>query len=201
MERLILARHAESVFNVRGVLNGDPSVPGGLTARGRAQARRLGRMLADEPIDLCVTTAFERTRETADLAFAGRAIPRLVVPELDDPPNGDFELRAAIESTEWRRRYGPDAPIPGTGRSEREYILAMLPGATLLLSRPEASVVAILHGWFVSWIAGAAREAGDTDPPSARRWQTPEHAFPHEMTRGQLERAVEELRRDPYRYG
>jgi broad specificity phosphatase PhoE len=206
VERLILARHAESVFNVRGVLNGDAWVPGGLTERGRAQARRLGRMLADEPIDLCVTTAFERTRETADLAFAGRTIPRLVEPKLDDPPNGDFELRPASDLTEWRRRYGPDAPIPGTGRPEREHILAMLPGAALLLSRPEATVVAILHGWFVSWIAGAdreagAREAGAADPLSARRWPTPGHAFPHEMTSGQLERVVEELRRDPYRYG
>jgi broad specificity phosphatase PhoE len=41
MKRLILARHAESVFNVRRVLNGDPSIAGGLTQRGRAQARRL----------------------------------------------------------------------------------------------------------------------------------------------------------------
>ncbi len=82
MEHLILARHAESVFNVRGVLNGDPLVPGGLTERGREQARRLGQLLANDPIDLCVTTAFERTRETADLAFAGRGIPRLVMSEL-----------------------------------------------------------------------------------------------------------------------
>ncbi len=58
MQRLILARHAESVCNVRGVLNGDPSVPGGLTERGREQARRLGENLAGVPIDLCVTTEF-----------------------------------------------------------------------------------------------------------------------------------------------
>ena len=51
MERLILARHAESVFNVRGVLNGDPSVPGGLTDQGRAQARLLGERLREERID------------------------------------------------------------------------------------------------------------------------------------------------------
>ena len=62
MERVILARHAESVFNIRGVLNGDPSIPGGLTEEGRAQARRLGERLRDVRIDLCVTTEFERTR-------------------------------------------------------------------------------------------------------------------------------------------
>lgn len=100
MQRLILIRHAESVFNVAGILNGDPSIPGGLSERGRDQARRLGRLLADQPIDLCVTTGFERTRETADLAFEGRAIPRLVVDAIDDPPNGDFELRPAEELAE-----------------------------------------------------------------------------------------------------
>jgi broad specificity phosphatase PhoE len=201
VQRLILVRHAESVFNVRGVLNGDPSVPGGLTRRGREQARRLGRLLVDEPIDLCVTTGFQRTRETADLAFAGREVPRLVVSELDDPPNGIFELRPARELTEWRARHGPDAPIPGTGRSEREHVLAMLPGVELLLARPERTMVAILHGWFVVWISGAVtRAAGAADSSSARRWPRPEHAIPHEIGRAQLELAVSELRRDPYRY-
>ena len=66
-----MARHAESVFNVRGVLNGDPAVPGGLTDNGREQARWLGERLKNERIDLCVTTEFERTRETADIALAG----------------------------------------------------------------------------------------------------------------------------------
>jgi broad specificity phosphatase PhoE len=89
MERLIVARHAESMFNVRGVLNGDPSIPGGLTVEGRARARRLGERLQNERIDVCVTTEFERSRETADIALEGRDVPLLVVPRLNDPPNGD----------------------------------------------------------------------------------------------------------------
>ena len=127
MEHLILARHAESVFNVRGVLNGDPSVPGSLTERGREQARALGESIADDPIDLCVTTAFERTRQTADIALQGREIPRVVIPELDDPPGGDFELRPYTELAAWLRAHGRDAPLPG-----------------------------FAHGWFVAWIRGAA---------------------------------------------
>ena len=202
MERLILARHAESVFNVHGVLNGDPSVPGGLTQRGRDQARRLGQLLAARSIDLCVTTRFERTRETADHAFADRAVPRLVVRELDDPPNGDFELRPATELTEWRNLHGPDVSIPGTGRTEREHVLAMLPGVELLLARPEPTIVAILHGWFVSWITGATTAGGGaSDPSPPCRWPTPEHATPIDVARTDLERAVKELSRDPYRYG
>src|SRR5439155_14309103 len=75
VKRLIVARHAESEYNVLGLLNGDPSVPCPLTARGRDQARALGRALAEQTIDLRITTDFPRTRETADIALASRNIP------------------------------------------------------------------------------------------------------------------------------
>jgi broad specificity phosphatase PhoE len=152
MERLILARHAESVFNVRGVLNGDPSILGGLTAEGRAQAARLGERLAAERIDLCVTTEFERTRETADVALADRDVPRLVVPELNDPPNGDLEQRPYAELARWREANGPDVPLPGLERTERDYFHEVSLGFRRLIARPEPTVLAILHGYVVAWI-------------------------------------------------
>ena len=96
MEKLILARHAESVFNVRGVLNGNPRNAGGLSARGVAQAELLSDLLAEVDIDLCVTTDFDRTRETADIVLRDRDVPRLIVPELNDPPCGRFELSASV---------------------------------------------------------------------------------------------------------
>jgi broad specificity phosphatase PhoE len=194
METLILARHAESVFNVRGVLNGDPSVPGSLTARGREQARELGESIATDPIDLCVTTAFERTQETADIALQGRGIPRVVMTDLDDPLNGDFELRPYTELAVWLHTNGPDTPFPGTDRSERQMVAAMIPGVELLIARREATVLVIAHGWFVAWIRGAVLRG-----EQARGWAM-EHATPHRVTRAELERAVVELRDDPYRY-
>lgn len=153
MERVILARHAQSVFNVRGVLNGDPSVPGGLTDEGRAQARRLGERLRGERIDLCVTTQFERTRETADIALTGRDVPRLIVPELNDPPNGELELRPYGELLRWREANGPDVPIPGLDRTERDYFETVVRGFRHLAERPEPTILAILHGYVVAWIA------------------------------------------------
>ena len=156
MDRLILARHAESVFNVRGVLNGDPSVPGGLTDEGRDQARRLGERLRYERIDLCVTTEFERTRETADVALAGRDVPRVVVAELNDPPNGELELRPYVELARWRESNGPDMPIPGLDRTERDYFETAARGFRLLAERPEPTVLAILHGYVVAWITSGA---------------------------------------------
>ncbi|MGZ5298383.1 MAG: histidine phosphatase family protein [Actinomycetota bacterium] len=156
MERIILARHAESVFNVRGVLNGDPSIPGGLTVDGRAQACRLGERLQGEQIDLCVTTEFERTRETADIALAGRGVPRLVVCELNDPPNGDLELRPYAELLRWREANGPDVPTPGLDRTERDYFETVARGFRGLAERPESTVLAIVHGYVVAWITSCA---------------------------------------------
>ena len=69
MERVVLARHGESERSVDGVTNGDPAVRVALTATGREEARQLGRELAGDPIDLCVTSEFERAQETADLAL------------------------------------------------------------------------------------------------------------------------------------
>ena len=62
METLLLARHAESEFSAKQLVNGDPGVSCPLTETGRAQARALGAAIADERIDLCVVTEFERVR-------------------------------------------------------------------------------------------------------------------------------------------
>ena len=109
MKTAILARHAESEFSVRGAMNGDPGLAGALTEEGVGQATLLGEALRDDPIDLCVTTEFERTKQTADLALEGRDVPRLVVPELNDIRVGDFEGGL------WRRT----APGRATGLRSR----------------------------------------------------------------------------------
>jgi broad specificity phosphatase PhoE len=88
MERLILARHGQTDWNVRRLLNGDPAARVVLTPQGREEARRLGEELAGDAIDLCVVTPLARTHETADEALRGRDVPRMVVEELADPLYG-----------------------------------------------------------------------------------------------------------------
>jgi len=85
VESVILARHGESVFSERLLVNGDIAVAGPLTAKGEEEARALARAIADDPIDLCVTTEFERTRRTAEIALAGRNVPRLVMKKRRQP--------------------------------------------------------------------------------------------------------------------
>ena len=155
METLIAMRHAESVFNERGVLNGDPTIPGGITDRGREQAGRARDQLASTPVDLCVTTNFQRSIETADIVLAGRDISRLVVELLSDPPNGDFELRPYGELEAWRAANGLEAPLPGTERTLRECFETIRQGFIVVASRPEASVLAVIHGLAISWLLGS----------------------------------------------
>jgi broad specificity phosphatase PhoE len=187
VERLIVCRHAESVFNVDGVINGDPSVPGGLSARGRRQAKELGGLLSSRPLDLCVTTEFERTIETADIALAGRRVPRLVMPELSDAPLGVFELRPFEEFAAWRRAHGPEVELPGTEVNERNWLGRIRGAFDALARRPEGSILAILHGACVSWLLA-----------SAERPATAPHAEPTDLSRDELLAALAITRDDVY---
>jgi broad specificity phosphatase PhoE len=149
VNRLALARHAETDLNVRGVLNGDNAVEVRLTARGVEQARALGRAVG--PVDVAVHTTFGRTRETARLAWPDA--PLFAVPELNEISYGSFE------GTPWSDGYGdwcatsaPDEPCPGGGESRAVAIGRYLRGYRLLLDRPEETVALVAHAMHVAYV-------------------------------------------------
>ncbi|MGZ4384400.1 MAG: histidine phosphatase family protein [Gaiellaceae bacterium] len=152
MERLIVARHGESDYSARGLVNGDPSRRCPLTPAGREQARRLGKLLRSERIDLCVTSAFERTKETAEIALARRAIPRLLVPELNDHPAGEFEGKRLSDYVAWAQASPSGDLIPGAAESRVDVLRRFARGYRLLLERPEPTIVAILHSLPISYL-------------------------------------------------
>jgi broad specificity phosphatase PhoE len=162
MRAAILARHGESEFSAGGVVSGDPSDPRGLTERGRAQARALGRALADVDLDLCVTSAFPRVRETADLALDGRHVPRLVVPELNDFRCGEFEGKPFAEYRVWAEAASPEERVPG-GESRAEVAARYARAFRLLLARPEVTLLVVAHGLPIRY-ALLAREGRDARP-------------------------------------
>jgi probable phosphoglycerate mutase len=191
VERLILARHAESEFSARGSVNGDPVVEGGgLTERGREQARALGALLADDELDLCAYTEFARTRETAELALAGREVPRLVVPELNDIRFGSFEGGLLADYRRWAHAHDPTADCPGGGESRVGAATRFARGYRVLLARPEVTILAVAHGLPVRYLLSALVEE---DPVAVV--DPVQHAEPHRVSRSQLERAVTRLER------
>ena len=188
MERAILARHGESELSCRGLTNGDPRVACPLTARGREEAGRLGELLATEPIDLCVTSEFERTRETADLALEGRSVPRLVLPGLNDIRFGEFEGRALTDYRTWAHEHTPADEAPGGGESRVETIRRYVDAYRTILDRPERTILVVAHGLPVRYVLDAV--AGTT--PVAKARQVP-YAEPFPVSAAQLTAALEHL--------
>lgn len=190
MERLLLARHAESEYSARGTLNGDPTIVVPLTAEGRAQARRLGGALADEPIGVCAVTEFARTRETAELALAGRNVPLLVVPDLNDHPAGDYEGRSIEEYLEWAYAASADDVVPGGKESRAAVVDRFARGFAMLLDRPEPVILAVLHSLPIAYLVSAAE---GRDP--ANRMAMLPYADVRALPADQVRAAVDRLRR------
>ncbi len=190
MERAILARHGESEFSVRGAMNGDVTVPCGLTRVGVEQATRLGEELHGEPIALCVTSELERARATADEAFRGRDLPRLVLPELNDPLYGPFEGAQLEEFRAWAST-ASSAEVPGPGGESRQAIVARYARAfRLLLERPEATILVVAHSLPIAY----ALDARDGIEPAARA-RLAEYATPYPFGAAELDRVAALLER------
>lgn len=184
MRRLLAARHGESELSAKALVNGDPGVACPLTELGRVQARALGTALADERIDLCVVTEFERVRETAEIALAGRDIPFLVLPELNDPRYGEFEGGSIVAYREWAWARGPlDAPAGGEHRGEIADRYAR--GLRILADRAEDTILLVAHSLPLAYLRDAAV---GTAPRS--RMDMVEYAHVVRLDLGELEQAV-----------
>ena len=188
MDEVILARHGESEFSVAGTVNGDPAVACALTGTGIEQARRLGEKLADLEIDLCVTSEFERVRQTADLALAGRDAPRLVLPELNDVRFGSFEGGTLADYREWAAANEPTAEAPGGGESRAATVLRYALGYRKILDRPEHTILVVAHGLPIRYVLNAL----DRISPMPLVEQVA-YAEPYRLSRSQLEAAVSSL--------
>jgi broad specificity phosphatase PhoE len=169
VRRAILARHGESTLSVLGRTNGDPSLACGLTEAGRAQARQLGRELAAERIDLCVTSEFDRARETADIALERRETPRLVLSDLNDIRFGEFEGRALTDYRAWAHAHSPTDPAPGGGDSRAETVARYVRAYRTILARPEETILVVAHGLPVRYVL----EALEGHTPAAAVAQVP----------------------------
>lgn len=185
MEQAILARHGESTFSVTETISGDPKISVPLTEAGREQARRLGEELADDEIDLCVTSEFERTRETADIALEGRDVPRLVLPELNDPRAGGFEGRPLAEYREWAWANDPLSEPPGGGESRAAVVSRVAGGYRTLLERPEPTILVIGHSLPIAYVLKAAKGMNPT-----AKVDLIGYAEPHRISAADLDRAI-----------
>jgi broad specificity phosphatase PhoE len=182
-----LARHGESERSVEGVTNGDPRVACALTATGQEEAQRLGAEIAADPIDLCVTSEFERVQETADLALAGRDVSRLVLADLNDIRFGEFEGRPLAEYRAWAHAHGPEDVVPG-GESRAQTVARYVRAYRTILARTEEMILVVTHGLPVRYVLDALEGRN----PAAAVAQVP-YAEPFRLTATELAAAVDRL--------
>jgi ribonuclease H / adenosylcobalamin/alpha-ribazole phosphatase len=153
-----------------------------------AQARALAAEIAHEQIDLCVTSELERTRQTAQIALADRAVPGMVLPELNDPMYGRYESGPLDDYIEWALANDSAAEPPGGGEHRQQLVARYAAGFRELLERPERTILVVTHSLPVAYALMAL--AGRDPAP-----QVPlvEYAKVHEVTVRELEQAVDLL--------
>ncbi len=93
--RILLARHGETVFNVEGRWQGQSDSP--LTERGLAQARELGRALAQEPIAAVFSSDLGRAMATAREVASLHDLSVITDPRLREIDVGGWTERNGAE--------------------------------------------------------------------------------------------------------
>ena len=191
MRMVVLVRHGQSVFNVDGVVNGDPGLDRGLSALGIAQGELLQRQLAALAIDLCVTSEFPRAQQTAELALAGRAgaTPTLVDAGLNDIRIGDLEGQTLAAYRAWKHAHAHDDRFPG-GESLDEAARRYGDVFERLLGRTEETILCVCHEIPVRYAVNAAAGSDSLDGPL----HDVANATPYLFDADALRRAVARLR-------
>ena len=165
MRLYVIARHGESTLNHERRINGDPSVPVALTAKGRDEARLLGQQLAHVPVEVCVHSRFGRTQETAEIALAGRDVPFETEPLLDDIEIGLLEGKTLDDYRSWKDAHTRDDPFPG-GESLNDAARRYAQAYHKLLERPESHILVVTHEIPLRYAINAADGSDDLDGPT-----------------------------------
>jgi len=189
MRLLLLARHGESVFNVDGVVNGDPLLDQGLSPRGIQEGKELGLQIAGLAIDLCVVSEFPRAQQTAELALALRGPPRLVDPGLNDIRIGELEGQTLADYRQWKSGRKREEPFPG-GESLDDAARRYSDAYERVLQRPEHTVFVVCHEIPVRYAVNTAANSTELDGPV----HDVAHASPYLFDADGLRRAVDGIR-------
>lgn len=165
MRLFVFARHGESVLNIERRINGDPSVVVPLTDDGETRAHKLGVEIANIGFDLCVHTRFSRTRQTAEIALAGRNVPFVVEPLLDDIDVGELEGETLEAYRAWKHSHAREIPFPG-GESLDDAALRYARAFRGLLALSHDTVLVVTHEIPIRYALNGAGGSDSLDGPA-----------------------------------
>jgi broad specificity phosphatase PhoE len=190
MKLLILARHAESTLNDVQRINGDPTVRVDLTDQGREEARELGLQVANLPLDVCLHTRFSRTRDTAEIALAGRDVPFREEPLFDDIDVGELDGQTIEDYRAWKRAHTRADAFPG-GESLDDAARRYATGFRRLLDEASDTVLLVCHEIPLRYALNGAAGSDELDGPVHQL----RNATPYLFDLDGVRRAVEGIER------
>ena len=191
MRILLLARHGQSLFNVAGVVNGDPRLDRGLSPLGKDEARKLEAQVRAIAIDLCVTSEFPRAQQTARLALAARApsTRTAIDPDLNDIRVGDLEGKSLDDYRTWKHAHTRADRFPD-GESLDEAAARYANAFERLATDAADAILCVCHEIPVRYAVNAAAGSESLDAPL----HDVANATPYVFDEAGLRRAVANIR-------
>ena len=157
--RVFLVRHGATVLTAEDRYAG--SLDAALSDEGCAQARALGRRLADEALAAVYASPMSRTLDTARLVVGTRGLEVVAVPELRETDHGHWEGKTrdevkasfADEYARWER--DPFTFAPTGGETGLQVLARALPALLGIVERhAAASVLVVSHKATIRLVIG-----------------------------------------------
>jgi broad specificity phosphatase PhoE len=191
MRLLLLVRHGQSLFNVDGIVNGDPARDRGLAPLGVEEGRELAAQIAAVTIDAAAVSTFPRAQETLRLALGERVdtVPTTIDPDLDDIRIGDLEGRTLEDYRTWKHGRSRDDPFPG-GESLNDSARRYADAYERLLARRDNTILCVCHEVPVRYAVNAAGGSSELDRPL----HDVANAVPYLFDADGLRRAIDRMR-------
>ncbi len=152
MTEMLFIRHGETDWNRQHRFQGQIDVP--LNAIGLAQAERLGQRLADEPIDVLVSSDLQRARATAQPLAQLRGLQPQIAPLWREQHFGvleglDVPTIRSRHAALWNRwvHHEADYALPQGGESNVQFHARVMHALQGLLAKHGGQRVLVLtHG-------------------------------------------------------
>ena len=134
---ILLVRHGETFDNARQIMQGQTQ--GCLNETGREQARQVAQRLAQEPVDVVVSSDLQRAVQTAEIIAESHGLTVVTTPLLRERDWGGFTGRFIpdLKGEVWPDDIESEEALLMRARSFILYITATYPGRR---------VVAVGHG-------------------------------------------------------
>ncbi len=160
---IYLARHTQSEYNVRGLLNSDPNILVHLTEEGIRQAEKLAESLRDKPFEVIYTSELPRTQQTAEVINKHLNKPVIVEPLINENKMG-FEgmslddwfgaLKASDDG--WHKRYNGGESMADALERTKLFVKK-------LKDSGHTSVLVVTHGFHVEALVGLSQHKDGPD--------------------------------------